>query len=189
MIPMKRHKKERWLMASLMAASILALMSQAKAAELLQGRCHMDYCSWFTTESRDTIGTSSRGSLIKVESRWWQSHHPNGSYNRRAPRKGGDLGTDYFFCSKSAPAVIDLDRDTGKWIATKLAPGNPDNIAGYNTTAYLRYFSVCHGVTVTEETLYDQTVTLGRKFGYRVVLDLDDTQITLNRPEDILIDK
>jgi len=149
----------------------------------------MDYCSWFSTESRDNVGANAKGTLVKVESRWWESHHPNGSYNKRAPRKGGGLAIDYFFCSKSAPAVIDSDQETGQWTATRLAPGEPADIAGANTTAYLRYFSVCHGVTVTEENLYEQTVVLGKKFGYHVVWDPDQMQITIRRPEDILADQ
>ncbi len=166
-------------------AIVAAIGGTAHAAELIAGRCHMDYCSWFSIESRDISATNPQGALVKVESRWWQSHHPKG-YDKRAPRKGGELGVSYVFCSKTAPALIDRDDSSRKWLASSIAPGNPDDIAGANITGYIFYFAVCHGLTVTEAGLYDQTVTLGKKFGYSVKPSDEDTQRTIDAPTDIL---
>jgi hypothetical protein len=162
-----------------------AITGSAEGAELIAGRCHMDYCSWFSIESRDITATSPKGALARVESRWWQSHHPNGYNNiNRARRTGGNLATGYVYCSKMVPTLI--DRYEGQWVATTIAPGNPDAIHGATISSYIFYFAVCHGVTVTEANLYDQTVLLGKKFGYAAKLNDDDAQRKIDSPTDVL---
>ena len=62
---------------------------KARLGTLIKGRCHMNYCAWFSIEKADYLGASAKGWLFAVTSRNWQSHHPDG-YDKRAPRKGGE---------------------------------------------------------------------------------------------------
>jgi hypothetical protein len=67
-----------------LAAALLVWHADSSfAAELHRGRCHMDYCTWFSIEERDLAGTNNAGALFRVVMKGWESHHPNGSYDRR----------------------------------------------------------------------------------------------------------
>jgi hypothetical protein len=156
------------------------------AAEVQQGRCHMNVCDWFKIDSQSTVGSSSDGVLIKAAFRWWQSDDLNGTTSNRPPQDGEKLTTEYFFCSRRAPAVLVLRGNTGTWTVTELAPGEADDIAGFNTTAYLRYFLVCHGTPVTEATLRAQTTIIGKTFGYHLTRNSDRSHFTVDHPEEML---
>lgn len=164
-------------------ACIAALTSgeAALSAELMQGRCRMDHCSWFSIESRDIVGSNANGALFKVISKEWASHHPNGSYDKRYPRTGGEVSTGYTFCSKTKPSAIWQD-DAGKWNVAVLNLASP---SGAEENAVIEYFAVCHGLQSGHDTSgsFD---ALTKRFGYAPVEDADLRDIA--RPEDILKD-
>lgn len=150
----------------------------AGAAELMKGRCHMDYCSWFSIESRDLVGSNARGALFKVELKGWTSHHPRGDYGRRSPRTGGETSTGYVFCSKKNPAAI-WDEDAGHWSAATLNLASP---SGAEENAVIQYFAVCHGIQSGQDA-QSSFESLAARFGYgKIATDLKE----LKRPEDIL---
>jgi hypothetical protein len=167
------------LFAALSILASAASLDAATAAELLRGRCHMDVCSWFSIEQRDLVASSPAGALFKMSVRTWTSTHPNGTYDKRTRRVGGEAGDEYVFCSKSRPAVVDPGDKPGTWIAAVLVPiGQP---AGAAEAATARYFAACHGVALNSEADLDR---YAQAFGYKA--DGEGEQLDLKRPEDIL---
>ena len=165
------------------AAFILAISAAlpASAAELHLGRCHMDYCSWFSIEETDLVASNASGALFKVVTRGWSSHHPGGSYERRAPRKGGQMSTQFIFCSKTTPAL--LFPNEGRWLAHILAPGSGESVFGYNESSHKQYFAVCHRVSIGD--VYSEMPGLAQRFGYPRTTRQSD-QIELNDVRDIM---
>jgi len=151
----------------------------APAAELMQGRCRMDHCTWFSIESRDLVGSNARGALFKVALKGWTSHHPGGDYGKRRPRTGGEISTSYFFCSKAQPSAV-WETDAGRWTTAVLNVASP---AGAEENAVIEYFAVCHGVQSGRDidASFD---ALAERFGYAPVEHADPREIA--RPEDIL---
>ncbi|MBQ0821673.1 hypothetical protein HPT29_020350 [Microvirga terrae] len=170
-----------WTAALAICVAGLTAAGTALSAELMQGRCRMDYCAWFSIESRDIVGSNSNGGLFKVISREWTSHHPNGSYDRRRPRTGGEASTGYYFCSKTKPSAI-WQGDTGRWKVALLNLASP---SGAEENAVIEYFAVCHGVQTGHDT-QDSFGALTERFGYAPAesADLRDAE----RPEDVLKD-
>jgi hypothetical protein len=159
----------------------LASSGAALSGELMQGRCRMDYCNWFSIESRDLVGSNTKGALFKVISKGWTSHHPNGSYDKRRPRTGGEASTDYYFCSKTKPSAI-WQSDTEGWKVAALNLGSP---SGAEENAVIEYFAVCHGVQSGHGTS-ESFDALSKRFGYASVENADLQDVA--RPEDILKD-
>ncbi|QRM28672.1 hypothetical protein [Microvirga sp. VF16] len=162
-------------------AGITSGGTTALSAELMQGRCRMDYCAWFSIESRDIVGSNANGALFKVVSKEWTSHHPNGSYDKRSPRTGGAVSTGFYFCSKTKPSAI-WQSDGGQW---KVAVLNLASPSGAEENAVIEYFAVCHGVQSGHD-MSDSFDALAERFGYGPVQNADLQDIT--RPEDILKD-
>lgn len=163
----------------------------ALIGKVVRGRCHMDTCSWFSIESMEPAGQSGRGQLFKMTLKWWESYHPGGSYDRRAPRQGEESATSFIFCSKTVPALIDKDDRGSGWSATMLAPGNSDAIFGATETALTLYWAACHGKAV--EDVYKGGERLGKEFGYQVKWPVDSDGIVeppdnkaLQQPTDAL---
>jgi hypothetical protein len=152
------------------------------AGELFQGRCHMDTCSWFSIEERDFVGTSPHGVLYKVLSRDWESLHPNGSYDKRTPRRGGGESTNYVLCSKTKAAVMFPSKDQPKSEIVRLAPGNLEALAGATTYANVYYFAVCHGVYASGEKDMER---FGKKFGYAINAEVGFSE-EYGTPNDLL---
>ena len=161
--------------------AIISLTGPAVAAELHNGRCHMDYCSWFSIEEKDLVSSNPSGALFKVTTRGWSSHHPNGSYNRRTRRTGGESTASFVFCSKDRPALI--FQDESKWVAHTLAPGVQNAVYGYNESAYKRSFVVCHAVAPND--LYAELPRLGKRYGYPQTSPEPD-QLDLSTPQEIM---
>ncbi|GJD93147.1 hypothetical protein [Methylobacterium iners] len=152
-----------------------------KAAELLRGRCYMDICSWFSIEERSIVGSNSQGALFKVSMRGWESRHPDGTYDRPAPRKGGQISTSYHFCSRPKPAVI-VPTDRGGWQVDYLALNTPYGPPGALENVTATYYAVCHGVAASNPAAF---VELGRRFGYLAMEEAPEGS-PIARPEDIL---
>jgi hypothetical protein len=93
-------------------------------APVIQTSCHMDYCFWFRLKSKIMSQNRWNGEFVKVLSDQGQSFHPNGSYEEPQPITWKISSESYVFCSKVRPAVI--HQDGNGWLATFLAPGNPD---------------------------------------------------------------
>lgn len=171
--------------AQRMSLALLALagvITSVQAGELFMGRCHMNQCSWFSIEERDIIGTSVHGALFRVRSRDWQSAHPNGAYEKRTPRTGGEESTNYVFCSKRKPAVMFPNGRDVKSQIIRLAPGNLDAIFGATEYANMYYFAVCHGITPKDE---NDIPRLGKRFGYSLGADVVESEET-GTPDDLL---
>jgi hypothetical protein len=165
------------------ATFVLAILgaSAASSAELHLGRCHMDYCSWFSIEETDLTASNANGALFKVVTRGWSSHHPDGSYGRRAPRKGGETSTWFIFCSKTTPAL--LFPHEGRWLAHILAPGGENSVFGYNESSHKQYFAVCHRVSIGD--VYSEMPGLAQRLGYPRTTRQSD-QIELKDVRDIM---
>src|ERR1700683_5229264 len=103
--------------------------STSNGSKVVQGRCHMDVCSWFRVKDRDTVQTNPLGSLVRITLETGESSPPNASYNRKTPIEWSQAATAYVFCSKAQPAVI-FDND-GKWEAATLSPGHLEGVFGY----------------------------------------------------------
>lgn len=156
----------------------------ALIGKVVRGRCHMDTCSWFKIESMKPAGQSPRGQLFKMTSRWWESTHPEGSYDRRAPRQGGESTTSFMFCSKTMPAIINKDNSGSGWSATMLAPGNSEAIYGVTETALALYWAACHAKAVDD--VYEGGDRLGKQFGYHVNWSGELEDKVLQQPTDAL---
>ena len=154
--------------------------SPANGGEVVQGRCHMDVCSWFRVEDRDTVQTNELGSLVRITLVTGESSHPNASYDLKTPIEWGPAASAYVFCSKAQPAVI-FDND-GKWEAATLSPGHSEGVFGYNEFAYAEYLFVCHGLTNADPA----DASVAARFGYPAFLSEKIAQFELQRPEDIM---
>jgi hypothetical protein len=153
---------------ALVVVSSQGLRAQEFAAltgKIAPGRCHMDYCSWFSIESAEALGEAPHGVLFKLDTKWFSSHHPRG-YDRPAPRKFDNEGTSYVFCSKTKPALLSQSDDKKTWTADFLAPGNRQEVFGANETALAYYWAACHRAIVKD--VYDEGARLGQKLGYRI---------------------
>ncbi len=146
--------------------------------KLIDGRCRMDYCSYFSIESISAAGSNRIGELRQVETKHWSSHHPDGTYHIRARRTGGSQSTGYVFCSRQKPAV--LFQSNGKWFGHLLPIGSDP--AGFMTQSMIQYFAVCHGLIVKEA---DPFGTIGRRLGYSIPEGRAE-QVELQDPRSIL---
>jgi len=156
-----------------------SMAGSVHSAELMQGRCHMDRCSWFSIENRDIIGSNSNGALFKAEAKGWISHHPGGDYGKPRPRTGGEISTGYYFCSKTKPSVI-WESDAGRWTVAVLNVASP---SGAEENAVIRYFAVCHGMQSGQDTTASFR-ELAEKFSYSPFKPADLREVS--RPDDIL---
>jgi uncharacterized protein len=152
----------------------------AKSGEAVQGGCHMDICSWFRVEDRDTVQTNQLGSLVRIAIAIGESRHPNANYSLKTPIEWGQATTAYVFCSKAQPAII-FEND-GKWEAATLSPGHSEGVFGYNELAYAEYLFVCHGLTTADPA----DASIAARFGYPAFLSEKIDQFELQRPEDIM---
>jgi hypothetical protein len=154
--------------------------SSANGSKVVQGRCHMDICSWFRVDDRDTVQTNPLGSLVRITLETGESSHPNASYNLKTPIEWSQAATAYVFCSKAQPAVI-FDND-GKWEAATLSPGHLEGVFGYNEFAYAEYLFVCHGLAGVDPA----DASIAARFGYPAFLSEKIKQFELQRPEDVM---
>jgi hypothetical protein len=141
----------------------------------------MDTCSWFSIESVDVVRGAPEGTLYRIVTKRWESYHPNGSYEKKARRIGGEASDDYVFCSLKRPAVI--FESEGQWYAHTLAPGSSAGVAGYNHSSYITYMAACHGIEVGDP--YSDGTETALRLGYAVDPSVAE-QITLSKPEDII---
>ena len=143
-----------------------ATMSNSIIGRRIQGRCHMDYCGWFSIENRNVAARAPDGVLYKVESRYWESKHPEGSYDTPAPLKDHGRGDWYAFCSLTRPATLFHDSAANNWVVSTLSPNDQGGIFGYNESAYTEYFAACHDIEITD--VYGQMISKAKRLGYRV---------------------
>ena len=154
-----------------------------RIGKLVRGRCHDGQCEWFSLEAAEFLGASEVGWLMKLDSRWWRSQHPDG-FDKPAPRRGvidpaGDDRSLYVFCSKTQPAA--LEASEGAWRALRLAPAQPKPEA---QTRLAFYLAACHNATI--ESLREGEA-LARKLGYKGGEGGADSKgIGLARPQDVL---
>lgn len=170
-----------YLLGALLTAVALS-PATTRAGELLEGRCHMDECTWFSVEERDTVTGIPDGALVRTVMKGWSSTHPGGNYERRTRRTGGSEVVTYFLCSKRTPAVVWRGDKPGKWEVNFLSdlaspPGAAESVTN-------QYFAVCHGVKPN-----GAWESLTRKFNYDVIPDKDDAvadTLYVDRPEDVM---
>lgn len=183
----------RSAMRSIFAVSALAAFSlPAVAQDARIGRCHTDYCSWSREISRDLVGSSKRGTLIKVETVGGESHHKGGNYNRRAPiynrrapiRWNKQSHTTYVFCSKTIPAVMFLGNGDTQVSLLDIRRGGM--IAGAEESSFSFYMGVCHNVDVNKQPHIEPDFWAG-KFDYNADQNLpEDFETKIKIPSDIL---
>jgi hypothetical protein len=150
----------------------------ALTGTILPPYCHMDYCSWKSIESRESVQQTRYGELFKLTVRGWSSFHPGGSYNIKTRRTGGGTWESYVFCSKTRPGVAFSSE--GKWIAHTLAPDQSDGVYGYNSSDYTLYFAACYGLAVDETAFQTRAAALG----YRTS-SARANQINISGPADL----
>jgi hypothetical protein len=160
------------------AAPAALVFDAASAGELHRGRCSMDICSWYSLEGKDVAASNPEATLFKVTLQTWTSKHRGGAYDKKAPRVGGDVVSVYYSCSKTKPALVEAA--DGKWTATFLNLNSPP---GYQESAVMQYFIVCHGFDA--EKSRSGFAAVARRLGYRKVLDTPDA-VELSKPEQIL---
>lgn len=169
---------------------VLLLSLPALAAEtayrsllgkIVQARCHMDVCTWFSIEESAPAGASGAGTLLHVTIKDWSSSHPNGSYDRLTNRKYVATSDEYVLCSKTKPTVVYTMPDKPGWYAYRLQPDRSDKIFGYNEGLYVRYWAACHGVAVAD--VYDGGVRLAASLGYHTVPADSEEEQKLASPE------
>jgi uncharacterized protein len=149
---------------------------------VIRTSCHMDHCSWFRLKAKSTLQTRWSGDLVKVLSDQGESFHPNGSYEQPQPIQWKIAVESYVLCSKVRPAVIDRDGD--RWLATFLAPGNPDANPGFALDSYIVYLFVCHDRDFSKKVVAGKDVA---PFGYPAKLvDHAGEQVKVAAPADIL---
>lgn len=140
-----------------------------RIGQVAPGGCAQGACDWVSIESADYLGASEKGWLMRLETRWWRSVHPDG-YQRRAPRKPAGDRTFHVFCSKMEPALIaSPDGAAGKtqegmWPATMLAPGNRAFATGPAESLVALYWLACHDAVV--EDVSREGTALARRLGY-----------------------
>ncbi len=173
-------------LATFGSPSVLATEPEFKPMlkKVVRLRCHMEYCGWYRIETAKILGTSSKGVLYELNTKFWQSHHKNGNYERPAPRTDQEAATQFIFCSKQKPTLIERQGNGAGWTATPLQPGNSKVMAGATESAYAEYWAACHHAAV--EDVYDEGDQLGKKLGYRFSGEDIDEDKTLAAPSDVL---
>src|SRR5208282_125405 len=112
----------------------------------------------FQILEKEIVRSDASGRLVRAKTLVGVSKHPNGTYERKAPIEWKAPVDDYIFCSKVRPAVIVKWED--HWNADLLSPGSPEGVFGYNTSSYVQYFFVCHGLSDADPN----DASLGQKF-------------------------
>jgi hypothetical protein len=172
---------------SIFSFSVVAedLEFAAMKDQLIPGRCHMNECDWTSIDSIGLVGSSPKGQLFGLATRAWSANYPDGNYNRTAKKTGGDRASvSFVFCSKSNAALIDLN-DDGKWLASKLRPGDEAAVYGYNESGLSFYWAACHRAIVKD--VYAGGTQLGKKLGYHNAWDSGgDMQGEIASPFDAL---
>jgi hypothetical protein len=156
----------------------------ALMGHLIPGRCHMNVCSWYSIETSNRVGMNSKGELYELSIKSWSASYPDGNYNRPARRSSdGPPQTSYVFCSKETPLWI--DRSEGKWLASRLQPGNRKAVFGASESAYALYWGACHHAIVRD--VYAEGDRLGKKLGYHFSGEPDEREdVPLSSPSDVL---
>lgn len=139
-----------------------AQFAAALLRHLILGDCQMEQCFWFSIEKKDLVDRNSDGELYELMVKHWQSTHPSGTYDKQAPRRGGEEGVEYVFCSKQYPGTA--FPANGKVYAHLLSPERPGGIYGYNESSYVMYFAACHGIELKE--LQTAMPSIARGLGY-----------------------
>ncbi|MGP9821820.1 hypothetical protein ACTZWW_17525 [Salinarimonas sp. NSM] len=152
--------------AACVLSAVASCVVPASAAELLRGRCHMDYCSWFSIEEYNIVTAEGGEVLKRATLKSWESHHPGGSYDSPGRREGGDPFTTWFLCSKTRPSLV-WPVEVGGFEQVELAPIADGTPAGATTYAYVLYFAGCHGLALGDDPRLDDLDGLARQYGYR----------------------
>ena len=131
----------------LLAAAALLIPSVAAAQTQHMGRCHMGECGWTREMSRDFVGTSARGYLVRLEIvRGTSTNARGGSAQKRPIKWDKKPESTFVFCSKSLPAVMfTLDGEFSTHLLDLLPKGS---IPGYQEASLALYMAVCHNVDV-----------------------------------------
>jgi hypothetical protein len=152
--------KHRAIIASALLTTLVSYSANSADQEFAAaigktgyGRCHMDYCGFFTINAAAPIGSSKDGVLFAISETVWGAQyrptdddheydHPPISVEKKEP------SITAVFCSKTKPTIFDYVPDpTTKlpsWISSPLRPGDENAVFGYNESAYQFYYAACH---------------------------------------------
>lgn len=146
-----------------LAAAALFTTSLAHAQTTRMGRCHMGECGWTREISRDFVGTSPRGYLVKLEILRGTSTNPRGGPASKRPVKWEKAPSETFvFCSKTLPALMfTLD---GEFSVHLLDLYKGGSIPGYQESSLALYMDVCHNVNVHRK--YEDPKVYVERFRY-----------------------
>ncbi|MCR0985820.1 hypothetical protein [Roseomonas populi] len=108
----------------------------AEAARAMRGPCEDGSCTWFRELSRSVAGASARGTLLRLQIRWWMGKDREGSGEEE-----GRQEILYVLCSGSRPALV--GREGRRWRERPLDPGEP---AAADRAAAIAYGWICHGI-------------------------------------------
>ena len=175
----RRNPSSRCFLVSMGAVLLLSLNSptteSATDQMIVKGRCRMGGCGFTKILSVHESARSHRGTLNEVlaqndfvdvpmlndEPQWDQMG---------APMFPDPPATSWVFCSFALPAVVYVFSDGQDYVVDVISPGY--EYFGYNTVSHLIYWRVCHGVTLDEGTLADDSVsTRAKQLGYRSLGD------------------
>ncbi len=141
--------------------------------EVEQGRCYMNSCSWWITQSKSVERQSKGATLWKLSLLGGTSDHKNGRYpsnSTKAKITWNDTPhTTHVLCAPSLPAVINDDMQVD---VLDFVNGPP----GILESSVILYEAVCHP---SENSADDGFVS---KHGYVIPTD---EEITIRSPQDI----
>lgn len=148
---------------TLAAASVIAASSAAVAQTQRMGRCHMGECGWTREISRDFVGASARGYLVRLDLLRGTSTNPGGGSAQKRPIKWEKKpGNTFVFCSKTLPAVMfSLDGELTTHLLDLYPKGS---IPGYQEASLALYMGVCHNVDV--HARHEDSKVYIERYGY-----------------------
>jgi hypothetical protein len=151
-------------LSRILLAAALLIPAAAAAQTQRMGRCHMGECGWTREISRDFVGTSPRGYLVKLEILRGTSTNPGGGPAQKRPIKWEKKPENTFvFCSKSLPAVMFTLDDELQTHLLDLFPNG--SVPGYQEASLAIYMAVCHNVDVHRK--YEDPKVYVERFQYQ----------------------
>ena len=161
--------------AGTLCSNELSTMQSASTHEpfVIRGRCHMGGCGFTQVVSMREVRAGRNGSLIEVEERGGYVEAPiendEPQWDKvKVPNFSGPTSKGWAFCSTRKPSVIFFSKETGTYYVDVIAPGYVEAIYGYNTSAHLSYWGICHNRLIDEAGLNDDRLNReASSMGYR----------------------
>jgi hypothetical protein len=138
-------------------------------AEIVKGRCHMDYCGFTKLGKTLSEVKTKSGKLLNIQYLSASVHAPQNNSDRdqyadiKIPNFKKSTQNDLFVhCSKTRPFTA-IKGGNGLWQGLLL--NLPDGGAAYTTGPAAIFWAVCEGIKVDADLVYSETSTF-TKLGY-----------------------